>query len=793
MLSPRWHKVVRDLWLNKTRTVLVVLSIAVGVFAIGAISISQEALGKDLHQAYMAINPSSAMIMTDDPFDDDLVEAVRRMREIRAAEGRRNAFMRIQVGPEEWSDIQVFGIPDYKDIRINKVQPESGAWPPPLHQVLLERSSLGLAKAQVGDAITVKTPGGKLRELRVAGTTHDVSRMPAMFDGSIYAYVTFDTMEWLGEERSYNEMHFIVAGNAMDKKHVEGVALKVRNKIEGSGRAILFTLIYDPGKHPMQDTINTMLLLLRILGALALVLSGFLVVNTISSVLAQQVRQVGIMKAIGAQRRQIAGLYLTMVLIFGVLSLFVAVPLGALGAWQFTSFMAGLFNFDVESFGVPLNALLLQAAVAMIVPVLAALYPVLNGTRVTAREAMSDYGLGKGQFGRGRIDRLLERVHGVSGPVLLSLRNTFRRKGRLALTLTTLTLAGSIFIAVFTVQASLMLTLDDLFRVWNYDIWVRLSRPYRLDRLESEALAAPGVVAAEGTGLANARRLRPNDTESDNLFLLAPQPGTDLISPMIAQGRWLVPEDENAIVLTSAFINNEPDLKVGSEMTLKINGKKTNWRIVGISQWIAPFAYVNYPYFTTVAGDAGRASSLWVVTQGHDVASEVVTARALERRFDELGVRVASVTKMAEERVENEAMFNIIVVLLLIMAVLLAVVGGLGLMGTMSINVLERTREIGVMRAIGASDRSVVQVFMIEGVLIGLLSWFIGAALALPMSKLLSDAVGYAFMQAPLSYTFSVNGVVLWFLVVVILSGLASFLPARGASRLTVREVLAYE
>jgi len=115
------------------------------------------------------------------------------------------------------------------------------------------------------------------------------------------------------------------------------------------------------------------------------------------------------------------------------------------------------------------------------------------------------------------------------------------------------------------------------------------------------------------------------------------------------------------------------------------------------------------------------------------------------------------------------------------------------LMGTMSLNVLERTREIGVMRAIGASDGAVRQVFMVEGILIGMLSWLLGAGLALPLSKLLSDAVGMAFTKAPLSYIFSTNGVLLWLVVVVILASLASFLPARSASRLTVREVLAYE
>ena len=137
--------------------------------------------------------------------------------------------------------------------------------------------------------------------------------------------------------------------------------------------------------------------------------------------------------------------------------------------------------------------------------------------------------------------------------------------------------------------------------------------------------------------------------------------------------------------------------------------------------------------------------------------------------------------------------FNVIIVFLLFMAVLLGFVGGLGLMGTMSINVLERTREIGVLRAIGAPNRGVAQVFILEGITIGLLSWVMGSLLAIPMSQGLNQAVGGAIMGTPLTYAYSMPGLWLWLVVVLILSALASFIPARNASRMTVREVLAYE
>ena len=137
--------------------------------------------------------------------------------------------------------------------------------------------------------------------------------------------------------------------------------------------------------------------------------------------------------------------------------------------------------------------------------------------------------------------------------------------------------------------------------------------------------------------------------------------------------------------------------------------------------------------------------------------------------------------------------FDILVIFLSMMATILALVGALGLTGTMSLNVLERAREIGVMRAIGASDGAILHIFIAEGILIGLLSWPIGVLLALPISKLLSNIVGTKFVGTPLSYTFASSGALWWLALILISAALASFFPAWRAARLSVRSVLAYE
>lgn len=794
MTSPRWRKVLRDLWSNKTRTILVVLSIAVGVFAVGTIVGTQAILPREMRASYASVNPASATLYTT-PFDDDFVNVIRGMKEVGAVEGRRSVTVRLNVGPDEWRNLQLFAIPDYDDIQVDIIRPEQGAWPPGERALLIERAALSLTKAQVGDRVLIETPGGKQRELRIVGLAHDLNQFPSPLSGTAYGYITFDTLEWLGEPRNYNELHIVVAENKSDKQHIKDVAIEVRDKVEKSGGTVFWTWLPEPGKHPADEFIPPMLLLLGALGLLSLLASGFLVINTISAILTQQVRQIGVMKAVGARSSQIAGMYLGMVVIFCLLSLAIAVPLGAVGAFLFTRFMAGLINFDVSSFSIPAHVLALEVAVGLVVPLLAALWPITAGTRVTVREAISTYGLGKGRFGKGPIDRMLERVRGLSRPMLLSLRNTFRRKGRLALTLSTLTLSGAIFVAVFSVRASLLLTLDDALEYWKYDVGVTFSRPYRVEQIEREALKVPGVVAAESWGFNGVRRVRADDTESGSLFMVAPPARTKLLQPTVLEGRWLLPEDENALVVNTDVTKDETDIKLGDEIVLKIDGRETTWRVVGVTQGVlsGPIVYANYPYFSRVVRNVGRAGGIQIVTEQRGAAFQSQVAKALEEHFERVGMRVSSTETVSSIRERVEFQFNIIIVFLVIMAVLLATVGALGLMGTMSINVIERTREIGVMRAIGASNGAILRIVIVEGVLIGVLSWLVGAAIALPMSKLLSDAVGMAFMQAPLSYTFSTTGALIWLGGVIVLAALASFLPARSASRLSVREVLAYE
>lgn len=794
MFSPRWRKILRDMWGNKTRTALVVLSIAVGVSAVGLIVTLQINLSRTMAESYAATNPASATLDIDS-FNDDLVQAVRRMPGVRDAEGRDHVNVQFRVGEDEWRELQLTVIPNFNDMRINVIQPVSGGWPPPKRAILLERASVDYLNAQGLETGTIETSDGKRREVAIAGVVHDMSVPQASIDGHAYGYISIDTLEWLDGHRDLNELRIVVSENPRDIDHIKQVVNDVQSKIEKGGYIVFGNRVPTPGQHWADGVMKPLLLILSVLSVFSLFLSGFLVVNTVGALLTQQTQQIGIMKAIGARGNQVMGLYLGMVIIFGVLSLLVAVPLGAVGAQAFMAFIAHMLNFDLTSFNIPPQVLVVEISAGLIVPLLAALWPIISGTRVTVREAIESHGLGKGHFGTSMLDRLLGRVRGLSRPQLISLRNTFRRRARLALTLMTLTLAGAMLISVFSVRASMLHTNDVMYQSYNMDIFVDLSQDYRIDRMQNEAQKVPGLVAFEGWGSWGMRRMRPDKTQSATIEVKAPPADTKLFHPTIIEGRWLVPGDENAIVMTSNLLRDEPDLKVGDDLVLMVGERETHWRIVGVAQELlgSKRAYVNYSYFADIVRRENRGGYAVVVTEQHDAESRSEVAQGLLDQFKQAGLQISAIKTVSGERSHAESQFNIIVAFLLIMALLLGIVGGLGLMGTMSINVLERTREIGVMRAVGASNGAILRIVVLEGVLIGLMSWIIAVVISLPSSKLMSDAVGIAFIQVPLLYSYSVGGTLIWLIAVVVLAALASFLPARSASRLTVRDVLAYQ
>jgi putative ABC transport system permease protein len=790
----RWNKVLRDAWLHRARSVLVVLAIAVGVASFGMVLASRDAAMVDMYAGYWRNTPPN-MILYLDGFDEDVLHIVGDMGQVGQVEARRVVNAKVQApGSEQWINLQLTVLQDYGDSRISIVRPEAGAWPPGRRDLVLERSSSYFYAIPVGGEVLVEMPNGAQKALPVSGTAHEFNAFSAVISQQAQGFITWDTLEWLGEEATYNALYVTVAQNGTDPAHVERVRNAVIDRLERCGHqvAAFDTSMTKPGVHWADEFFSALMLMLGVVGALTLLLSGFLVMNTTMALLAQETRQIGVMKAVGGKRAQIMGIYLSTVALYGGLALLVAVPLGLVGGRWFTDFSSYVMNYDITSYGVIPWVLYLQIGMAVGVPALAALVPVYQGTRKTVREAIGDYGIGEGRVGF--FDRLMAHVRGLPRPLMFSLRNVFRRKARLLLTLGALSLAGAIFVGVFSTRASSIRLVYDMFGLFGYQVEVSFEHPSRTQRIEAVAAQMPGVTWAEEWLVLDVTRVQPDETLGDAYAFFGLPADQRTVVPTMVAGRWLRPEDQNAAVISVGTQQRSPDLGVGSEITVEIAGRRSSWRVVGIVLFPEPLAYVNYPALTAASGMVGRANR--VVAQIEDAdnpQAQKTMVRALEERYESTGLAVQSSRTISETIKQVVSQVDMVVYLMLMMAVLLAAVGGLGLAATMGLNVLERTREIGVLRAIGATNRAMWSIIVAEGLLVGLISWVLGALLSYPLGNLLSGGVGMAFVGLWIRYVFAYEGVWMWLLIVIVISALASLAPARRASHISVREALAYE
>lgn len=792
MLSPRWRKVFRDLWRSKSRTILVVLSVAVGVLSVGIILNTQHILNTNFERGFDETNAASAIIQTD-TVDNALLQSVRAIPGVIDAEVKHVLMTRFSVEPGEWINMEITAVENFDAVQINRFESDSGAWPPPGGEILIERSALDvpeLKNLDIGDSITVQALDGTQPALRVAGMAYDFNRTPSQGSGIVYGYVTMDTLPLLDTAAEFNTLQLVVDNSSLTEQGVRAIMAQVSTVIEKSGRLVYSVITPPPGEHPLNGPISALLLLLGVLGAISLLASSFLVINTISALLAQQVHQIGVIKAVGGRTSQLLSMYLVMVVILGLLAVLIAVPLGIAGGIAFAGFLGWTLNLNVTSYPIAPLAVLAQIAVGLFVPLLAAFYPILSRTRVTVRQAINDYG---SDVVRSRLMRGLTQLsQSTSSLNRLALRNPFRRWGRLVFTLITLSLSGMLFISIMSVRESLFSTLDEATAYRDYDLRLDFGESYPVEDVIREAQAVSGVTHAEGFSF-TARAMCDGDSQNISVFALSPS--STMFRPSVSKGRWLLPDDENNVVINTALQRDQPGIDVGSDILVHIEGRETTVRVVGVFDEIVgtPSFYVNLPFYAHLMGENGRVNSVWITTQHHDETAQNDAVKVLETRFAGAGWVVTASYTFNEWRSFLAFHFDIITVFLMVMAVVLAAVGGLGLMGTMGINVIERTREIGILRAVGASNRAVLRVFIAEGVVIGLLSWVVSSLVAFPPGKHLSDAVGITFLKVPLNYTFSITGILLWVAIVTLLATLASFLPAYRAARLSVRDILAYE
>jgi len=795
------YKIWYDLWKNKSRTLQVVLIVGMGAFAVGMIISTRMLIIPAMEDIWRDASPAMIYLWTDPSVDDDVIRTLQKIEGLEDVEGYASTSIGWRSGPDdEWSPASLAARDDYENQRYITLDLLSGEWPQGKTFAVSQGVDV-VYGIQEGGQVTIRVDDREY-VIEIGGVLYDPIASPPSFGGPVQFFTTRDRLDYLTGDRDFNRI--LAGASQYDEAALTDIASQMQDKLEkqgvDSGGAAPNgpgVRTSDPDKHFFQDTMDGLFFIMGVMSILGLILALFLVYNTINAIISQQVEQIGVMKAVGARMGQILRLYLTTVFVYGFLALLIAVPLGAIGGRGLAVFLMNTFNADPGPFTIVPEAIVVQVAIALLTPLLVSLIPVFSGARITVREAISTYGL---SAGGGLLDRLLARARLIPRLVSLTISNTFRNKGRVLLTQITLVLSGLIFMMVISVRESTVYTFGDvLFSINNYNVFFGFEDLERIDWVEDLTLAHPDVKAVEMWRQSSAE-IRPADqpeSEDARSVVLSGVPvPTALYVPQMQAGRWLLPEDGSAVVLNQELAE-EVGVGVGDWVILDHTFKgESTWQIVGLLFYPAEpaSAYVPRDALMKELGNVGRSRRISIQTVRGDPASEEAAAKSLRQYYDQHQLDVSPSTYDTSSGLTTSVLDQVgmIITLLATMAIVIGLVGSMALSGVLSLSVLERRREIGVMRAIGASSGAIGRLFVGEGLILGWLSWVIALPLSIPAGQLMNQGLGAAF-GAEILYNFTPTGAMYWLGIITVLSIVASLLPARGAMRISVRESLAYE
>jgi putative ABC transport system permease protein len=807
MLSPRYVKVRRDLWMARSRVAMMLLAIVLSLTAVGAVLTTKAINDRELAANYLSTNPASATIELQGGIDPSMLDKVRAQPGVVDAAFRRTISARIRTADSDaWRPLMLFVVAATDPLRIATFEVEQGSWPPTPDTILVERDALRLMGADVGDTVTIKTPNGSPRPVRIGGRVHDPGLSPATEEDSAYGYVSDSALAVLGESPALDQVKLLVADGS-SRQAIEQTAGPVAAWLLSEGLVVDSIQIPPPYQHPHQSQMDTLLFMFLVFGGVALVLSAILVASMMNQMLTQQIPQIGVLKVVGAGTPQVLQLYLIVVLLIATLATLISIPVGvALGQALAGIIASTQLNFNITSDAVPGWVYVLQVSAGLGVPVLVALFPLLKASRITVRQAVDERGVDTGAAAQASVMNRLLAGGWLPRSISSALRNILRRRARLALSVSLLTVAGAMFTAGLNTSAALIETMDHGVAIQGYDVEVVLNTPESIARIQTLLGDVEGVAVAESwpmTAVATTITADGIDVVSTypdkghrSFTLLAPPVDSQLTRFPVSAGRWLEPGDDDAVVLNqngkAAFLPRR--VGVGDVVRLSVDGRAREFNVVGIvTQELYPAsAFVSQRRFAELTGQAGRGQLVQIVTINHDPETRAAVLSRVEQVLADAGVSVRSAYTISHYRAAVDAHVMVLIATLVVLAAVMGAVGLLGLASTMSINVLERTRELAVMQSIGASPAAVRTLVMLEGVLISAVSAVLGILVGLPLSLVEGTLIGGMSFNLALGLTVSPVGVVTWLVVAVSGAILATALPALRASRITIREALAY-
>jgi putative ABC transport system permease protein len=717
--------------------------------------------------------------------------------------------------------------------RFNPMTLTDGRWASGPGQVVIDNGTAKDHGYEVGDKIGVAA-NGPTRQYTITGLAKYGKENS--IGGATIAVFDVPTAQALLEKRGQYDTIFAAARDGISDKELVS---DLKPVVPASAQVRTGQEQADKDSKDIQDNMKFLQYFLLGFGFIALGVGAYVIFNTLSITLAQRIRELATLRTLGASKRQLKRSVLTEGLVMGVFASVTGLFLGlALAAGLNTLFKAFGVDLPQASTQIQTRTVIVALGLGIVITLIASLSPARRATRIAPIAALregatlpprlgarrpaipmtvvvvsavlliagavgvSSLGtsmllVGVGALGlflgvnmiAGRLVRPLatlvggpaRRLGGPSGRLASS--NATRNTTRTATTAGALMIGLALVALVATIAASSRASFRDADEKAVSADYVVTSKS-GFDTIPASA----GTAVARVPGVESVSAVREDEAKAFGSKVtidgVAPNfadtvkqgysVGSDAVIPRLgAQGA----------IVTKGFAD-EHGLKVGSSLSLTTsNGRPVPVRVAAISD---PDAELTGEVLISQASfDAHfpRPSDKYVFVRTAEGTSSAVT-EGIERAIAGFP-EVDSHTRAGWIDFRGQDMQKFLMLLYVLLA-LSVVVSLFGMVNALVLTVFERTREIGMMRAVGMTRRQVRQMVRHESVITAL----IGAGLGLPLGVAIAAAMAAA-LNAP--FVLPVGPLAIFTVVAIIAGVLAAIAPARRASRLNVLSALHYE
>ncbi len=791
MVSALLRKSVTDLTRRKARTLFSVSTLALAVSSIALLAVP-SLIDRSMQAEVRAERLAHLTVTTRPlPLADAQLAALAALPNVEAVEARSRVDTRMYVGDRRARAV-VIGVRDFPRQAVDVVQVTSGV-PPARGEVLVDvqDANRGVYGGRAGDVVRILGASGAETRLRISGEARNLGGGQDVTEEKfVVLYATAETVAALSGEPGFGLLAFRLRDTSPGA--VSATLEAVRGSLEGVGGFTGFTNLPEvraagdwPGKAESEAFVD----FFGVITLLALLSALVLISNTMTTLVSEQTGEIGIMRAVGARRRQIALVYVKTALLLGVLGTLAGIALGVVLSNVLAEFFGSTFFAIDVGFGVDATVLVASVLIGLLGPPLAALPAIRRGVRVDLREALESTGSAVG--GQDAGDRVLRRVRFLPRAMQIGLRGVGRRKRRSLATALIVALAVANLLAILGVAAAV----TDVTRSgWadhleDFRIWTSGGSRVFDERAAQVIRSTPGVAVAQPALV--------NDVElaGEEAFVWG-VPREPLIRYQMVAGRWFSAAEEQARARVAVIERNlaqRSGTGVGEQVTLSTARGRAPFRIVGIASNQQEDGTVLFVPLTTLRSVLGRptgVSSYWIKTTSPEHAVVDRTNTRLEDRLNALGYDVGGEITYVKERDEiasNRTLTTTIAVL----GFLIVAISMVGLANAITMSIVERTREIGILRCVGARARDVRRIFATEGVALSLAGWLLGVPLGYALDRFLVWLI-WNVVDVRIPFVFPPWNVLLALVGTVALALLIMLLPIRRAVRFRPGEALRY-